>query len=285
MAELTSKIVLFADVAGSMEIFAKMGVVSATDVIGNAVKVCSDAIAQEDGKVVKLLGDGVLAIFSDAGAAARAALEIQRLHDRGDIRFKIGIDAGMVIDTSNDVFGDAVGLASRLSERAHAGEIFASAAAAANMPDEIGKSDQSELWLKGYPKAVNVYSIEANLGGTRIVYAPLAVATQARLTVPDGDRVFIIGKQKPSMSIGREQADLIIPREWVSRQHAAIKWSPGDGFVLHDMSRNGTYIQFQGGEVQRIHRDRASLYSACFISLGREPSTSRYDLSFEALPA
>jgi hypothetical protein len=274
--------VLFADVAGSMELFANLGVVSATNLIGQALNVCESVILEHDGKVVKFLGDGVLAVFDDAGRAAHAALEIQRRHKMGDIRFKIGIDAGIVMDKDDDLFGDPVGLASRLCDRARGGEIFASWAAIANTPGDIVKSDQNYLWLKGHPQAVNVYSIEpAHESETKVLPLTRHVRGNARLIVHGSGATVPIGKTSPRRTVGREGTDLEIRRNSVSREHALIKWSEGDGFVIQDTSRNGTYVLMAGGEVRRLHRESLTLVAACLISFGQEPDQTDYDLKFE----
>ncbi len=282
MTALTSRIVLFADVAGSMELFSNLGVVSATNLIGQALNVCESVILEHDGKVVKFLGDGVLAVFDDAGRAAHAALEIQRRHKSGEIRFKVGIDAGIVMDKDDDLFGDPVGLASRLCDRARGGEIFASWAAVTNMPDDIVRSDQNYLWLKGHPQAVNVYSIEPpHESETRIVPLTRHVRTRGRLIVQNGGAVVPIGRTDPRRTVGREGTDLEIRRNSVSREHALIKWSEGDGFVIQDTSRNGTFVLMAGGEVRRLHRESLTLIAGCLISFGQEPDQTDYDLKFE----
>jgi adenylate cyclase len=281
LTALTSRVVLFADVAGSMELFSNLGVVSATNLIGQALNVCDKVIVEHGGKVVKFLGDGVLAVFDDAESAARTALEIQRKHRSGDIRFKIGIDSGIVMDKDNDLFGDPVGLASRLCDRAHGGEIFASWSVIANTSDDIVKSNQNYLWLKGHPQAVNVYSIEPNESETKIVPLTRHIRTSAQLLVRHSGAVVLLGKANPRRSVGRELTDIEFRRNSVSREHAMLKWTEGEGFVIQDTSRNGTYMRMDSGEFRRLHREISALCTACIISFGQEPERTDYDLRFE----
>ena len=281
MTALTSRVVLFADVAGSMELFSNLGVVSATNLIGQALNVCDKVITEHNGKVVKFLGDGVLAVFDDAESAARAALEIQRRHKSGEIRFKVGIDSGIVMDRDNDLFGDPVGLASRLCDRAHGGEIFASWSVIANTSDDIVKSNQNYLWLKGHPQAVNVYSIEPNESETRIVPLTRHVRSSAQLLIRHSGAAVLLGRANPRRSVGREATDIEFRRNSVSREHAMLKWTAGEGFVIQDTSRNGTYVRMDSGECKRLHRESSALGAACLISFGQEPTREDYDLRFE----
>ena len=285
MTALTSRVVLFADVAGSMELFANRGIESATDMIGKSLTTCQQAILAEGGQVVKFLGDGVLAVFTEATSAARAALEIQRTHPSGEVRFKIGIDAGPVIDKDNDLFGDPVGLASRICDKAHAGEIFASAAVIARTGNDIIKRDQNYLWLKGYPVPVNIFSIEHDEAdestATKFVFARSTIPSNARLEFTRNGATIFLGPDHPQVTVGRESADLIIPRGSVSREHATIRWSKGDGFVLQDTSKNGTYLRMNSGEIRHIHRNRSPLDAACAISFGEEPQSANHDVRFE----
>jgi adenylate cyclase len=74
------------------------------------------------GREVKVMGDSFLVEFDSALDALRCAAEIQsHLHDQnvywGDewkIKLRIGIHLGDVVHKANDIFGDAVNIASRI---------------------------------------------------------------------------------------------------------------------------------------------------------------------------
>ena len=74
------------------------------------------------GRIVKLMGDGVLVEFASAIRAVEAALDLQgkfaasnegRPEDRW-IQLRIGINLGDVIGEGSDIFGDGVNIAARL---------------------------------------------------------------------------------------------------------------------------------------------------------------------------
>ncbi len=73
------------------------------------------AFEKYNGKLIKELGDGILAIFESADEALNAGIEIQRLwHSDPDVKLRIGLHCGEIIFENHDVFGDAVNVASRI---------------------------------------------------------------------------------------------------------------------------------------------------------------------------
>jgi DNA-binding SARP family transcriptional activator/WD40 repeat protein len=99
-----------------------------------------DAILGEEvdsagGRVFKHTGDGVVAVFPNAHAAAVAAEGIQNRvaredwEDVGELRVRIGIDAGEAEERGGDFFGPPLNRAARLCAIAHGGQVLVSAAA------------------------------------------------------------------------------------------------------------------------------------------------------------
>src|SRR5688500_3687229 len=84
-------------------------------------------IEQYGGHWLKELGDGVMASFPTATDAVYCAASIQKAcASDPDIKVRIGIDMGEVVFENNDVFGDAVNVASRLQDSAPVGSIWIS---------------------------------------------------------------------------------------------------------------------------------------------------------------
>ena len=77
-------------------------------------------IAAHRGRIVKLMGDGLLAEFASVAGMLDAALDparhgrAQRRRGRPAHRLRIGINLGDVIAEKDDLFGDGVNIAARL---------------------------------------------------------------------------------------------------------------------------------------------------------------------------
>jgi TolB-like protein/tetratricopeptide (TPR) repeat protein len=91
-------------------------------------------LSQHDGRVVKFMGDGLLAEFLSASEAVQAAVDIQRAVNRMEqerpeeerVRLRIGISLGDVVHEEGDIFGEGVNLAARLQGLAERGGICVS---------------------------------------------------------------------------------------------------------------------------------------------------------------
>ena len=103
-------------------------------------------VDEHGGRIVKLMGDGVLIEFASAVNAVTAALELQKkttdAHDgvleTRQIVLRIGINLGDVIGEGSDIYGEGVNVAARLEKLAEAGTICVSG----KVHDEVrGKVD------------------------------------------------------------------------------------------------------------------------------------------------
>ena len=116
------------------------------------------AIASHGGRVVKNTGDGLLAEFSSAVKAVRAAMAFQdrvyklSIDDAQDQRIllRVGINIGDIIVGDQDIFGDGVNIAARLESIARPGGICLSASAHDQVHGKIGVgfADLGEQRLK-----------------------------------------------------------------------------------------------------------------------------------------
>ena len=82
-------------------------------------------ITEHHGRIVKLMGDGILAEFASVVDAVTCAIAWQeRIAASGDgLRFRIGINLGDVIVQDGDIFGNGVNVAARLEGLADPGGI------------------------------------------------------------------------------------------------------------------------------------------------------------------
>src|SRR5215468_7090046 len=91
-------------------------------------------VVKYHGRIVKLMGDGVLVEFASAVNAVACAVELQGsmkvanadvAEDR-QIVLRIGINVGDVMVQATDLYGDGVNIAARLEALAEPGSVFVS---------------------------------------------------------------------------------------------------------------------------------------------------------------
>jgi adenylate cyclase len=131
-------------------------------------------IAANGGRIVKMMGDGILAEFPSAVDAVRNALEIQEAVRRRNadvpnetrIEFRVGINVGDVIVEGDDIHGDGVIVASRLEGLCGPGEVYVSGTVYDQAAGKLAASfaDLGEQTVKNINKPVRVYQTWAQLG-------------------------------------------------------------------------------------------------------------------------
>jgi len=129
MAEVT---VVFADLTGSTGVFGALGNAKATQAITRLTDWMSDVCTSRRGRVVKNLGDGVLMVFTQNTDAVEAVTEMQRAHTERiknwpkkiKMLLHVGLARCDVIEQGGDYFGDAVNVASRLSDLSEPDQIL-----------------------------------------------------------------------------------------------------------------------------------------------------------------
>src|SRR6218665_2697170 len=124
--------VVFADLSDSTAFFETLGNEKATATITRLTQWIGDICAAQSGRVVKTLGDGVLAVFHDPAQAVDAVVQMQRGHrirleswpQTLRMEIKSGVATGEVVEVDGDCYGDAVNVAARLSDLAGGSEIW-----------------------------------------------------------------------------------------------------------------------------------------------------------------
>jgi hypothetical protein len=118
--------ILFTDIVGSTELRSDLGEDAADDLRRRHEADVTAAVEAHEGRVVKTLGDGVMAVFSgvtDAVAAAKAAQQATA----DPLRIRVGVSAGDVVVEEGDCHGTTVIEAARLCAAAAEAQIFCSA--------------------------------------------------------------------------------------------------------------------------------------------------------------
>lgn len=90
----------------------------------SAFEMTTDAF---NGKIIQYFGDGTLSIFKSTVEAVDCAIELQKAFlEEPKVPVRIGIHVGDIIQSKDDIIGDAVNVASRIESCAVAGSILIS---------------------------------------------------------------------------------------------------------------------------------------------------------------
>ncbi len=154
-------------------------------------------IAGRSGRIVKLMGDGLLAEFPSVVEAVLCAVDIQQevagrepdLANDRRIALRIGINLGDIMVEGSDIYGDGVNLAARLEALAEPGEICLSGTAFDTVDGKLDLAfeDGGERQVKNIAKPVRVYRLRTQ--GSRDSSSGLS---EQPLSVPDKPSVAVL---------------------------------------------------------------------------------------------
>lgn len=287
MPQIRQRTVLFADLRGSTSLYEKLGNAAATEVVTRAVAELARIVNREQGRVVKTLGDGLMALFEAPRQAVAAAEE---MHDAlahlspaktspraPGLKLQVAVAHGEVVEMAGDCFGDAVNVAARLIDHAGDNETLVTASVLEQLeaPGRSRFRDLDQMQLRGRAEPVHVHLLEARRFGDTVTttFGGLAVLPEPegiRLSWLDLTRIYR-GPQLPVVLGRSPQATYSIDDSRVSRSHARIDWHGGT-FQLTDLSYNGTYVRFgESGETLALRRGTCTLHGSGMIGLGTPP--------------
>lgn len=179
----TTASVLFTDVVGSTEVRARLGDEVADHLRRFHDDTLSAVITLRGGRVVKSLGDGLMAVFDAAADAVAAAVESQQAITASDqeqverLVIRVGVSVGDVTFEGDDCFGTTVNEAARLCGSAQGGQILVADVVRTMARGRGGFNFESvgSLELKGLPDPV---------AACRVTWEPLRPMAKAVLPFP-----------------------------------------------------------------------------------------------------
>ena len=162
-------------------------------------EVIDPGIAKHRGRIVKLMGDGLLAEFSSVVEAVDCAAEIQRAmaaRNRGSqgerqMAFRVGVHLGDIIVEGDDLYGDGVNIASRLEGIAERGGICISRQAYDQVQKKLalGYRSLGPKNLKNIPDPIEAFAIQgdglakASMGDFLEIFSPRLTKSQLLLNL------------------------------------------------------------------------------------------------------
>jgi class 3 adenylate cyclase len=156
-------VILFADIVDSTALTERLGDsafrAKARELDGSLRAV----IREHSGTAIegKLLGDGVLAVFTSARQAIESALACATAGDNAGLPLHLGLHAGDVIREESNVYGGAVNIASRISGLSAPGEVMVSETvrSLARTSGGVSFEDRGRRRLKGVGDSVRVWAV------------------------------------------------------------------------------------------------------------------------------
>ena len=176
--------ILAADVVGYSRLMGEDEAGTLTAIKELLAELVDPKAAQYSGRIIKLMGDGILMEFASVVDAVHFAVDVQSgmtkrnadVPEPQQILFRIGINIGDVIVEDDDIYGDGVNVAARLEGMAQPGGVTISRNVRDQIRDklQLNLEDLGEVEVKNIARPVRAFHITmdemaATLGSPVIV--------------------------------------------------------------------------------------------------------------------
>lgn len=281
--------ILFADIAGSTQLYEQLGDTKAQASISDVLDLIAETIERHQGIVIKTIGDEIMCRFDDPSSAIAAAADVQTEIDlqskisKANLSVRIGLHHGPALLKKNDLFGDAVNVAARMAAIAKANQIITTEDVVNALPewqaDKARKFDRTNV--KGKKEPITIYEIvwkSDNLTELQFTSQLSHASAASRLFLTYQDEKIEMTPVSPPVTMGRDKSCVITFNSGLaSRHHARISYQRGK-FVLIDESTNGTYIRMPDIDNMFIRREDFPLMGSGTISCGEKVSDQQPNL-------
>lgn len=273
---------MFADIAGSTKLYDTLGDQLARAKVAASIDTMTEITNQNNGTVIKTIGDEVMCTFPTAEDAGTAAWEMQETFeeeaeantDGSPVSIRIGMHFGPAILEGGDVFGDAVNIAARMAAQAKGKQIITTQDTLDKLPPAMRASSRfvDHAPIKGKKEEIDIFEViwqeeDVTRMATGIVVGKPTPEATLRLTY--NDKIIELSKKRPGVVMGRSQnCDLTINEKLASRQHVRIELRR-DKFFIVDQSTNGTHVLVDNAPEEFLRREEIPLTGSGRISLGR----------------
>ncbi|MEN8132612.1 MAG: adenylate/guanylate cyclase domain-containing protein [Pseudomonadota bacterium] len=271
--------VMFADISDSTRLYESLGDRKAQSIISQCLTRMINICRRQSGVLIKTVGDEIMCRFPTVNEAVLAAqtinqaLENEISSEGVKLSVRIGMHFGKVVEQEQDLYGDVVNVAARLTSIARAQQIITTQAVIDRLSEGFNNGVRlyDQAAIRGKQQEIKMYEI---LWGQEDVTGIISRVDLAKhpgfsvLVLKYGDQEHVVKPSSDPMLIGRgKQCHLIVNTLLASRKHARLEYRRGK-FVLVDQSTNGTFVRSQeGGEVY-LRREELPLSGEGVISLG-----------------
>lgn len=216
------------------------------------------AVRGNSGRIVKVMGDGVLVEFASAVNAVAAALQLQRgmaeanagLPEGRRILLRIGVNLGDVIGEAQDIYGDCVNIAARLEALAEPGGVCISGKVHEEVAGKLDCAfeDIGDQAVKNISRQVRAYRLRPGGAG-----AGASPPEGPDLALPNKPSIAVLPFQNMSADPDQEYfADGIV--EDIITELSRAKW-------LFVIARNSSFTyKGRSVDIKRVGRELGVRY-------------------------
>ena len=183
--EIKDVTLVFTDIVGSTDLYARLGDGEALRLVREHFRAVFNSFAAR-GRIVKTIGDAVMASFSSGSIAIQAVAEAfkavaeQCIHPvSGEVlELRIGIHKGettvIPVNGINDYFGQTVNIAARVQSAAGASECFISEEVLQDRDayEALEKLIESELFEGGAPQQLSLKGVQRQVSVSPLSFLP-----------------------------------------------------------------------------------------------------------------
>jgi class 3 adenylate cyclase len=288
---------VFVDLTGSTAAYEAMGNERAAGTISQITQWVGRVCEAHDGRIIKYLGDGVLAQFPAGLQAVEAAVFMQQSHSERlatwpepmRMQLRVGMAAGEVVEVEADTYGNSVNLAARLSDMAGPDAIWANDLVVRQLNPQQGTMLHGPLAgvrfrslgvvrVRGMAHTPSVFQIEWNkdvasqlltMPGDLLERVP-SYGTDATIALGWLGTSAVFAASDMPVLIGRiPDCNFVVSDQRVSRQHVRLEWVDG-AFVMTDLSSFGSWVRFHDDAGTELHlrRSQCILHAIGEVALG-----------------
>jgi len=165
----TEVTILFSDIKGSTSYFERRGDAEGLAMLQHHNDLLFPVIQNSGGRVVKTIGDAIMACFKDPVGAIKAAIQMQQVmeDDRAvtesfddHIHIRVALHMGPGLEKDNDVYGDVVNASAKVQQQTEPDQIIITdvlVEAAHEAGAQCVKLGRAEM--KGKDEAIELYAV------------------------------------------------------------------------------------------------------------------------------
>ena len=271
--------VVFTDIVGSTEYFASKGDIAGRAMVQEHNDLLFPIIKEHHGRIIKTIGDAIMAGFDKAVDGVQAAIRMQeRLAEynqeaEDEIRIRIGLHTGQAITEPDDIFGDTVNTAAKVEGLADGDQILISGATSKEIEKErFNLHSHGNYSLKGLKEEMPVYEVLWS-EGQQPKLPPQPTFQKIEHNLPQPSPVFV----------GRER-DL---RELRKRENRLLTITGGAGIGKTTIAVHLAWWYAEEGLFSRIFFVRlqdAKNVDHLFERLGHTLGIKRFEIDLSDIP-